>query len=542
MTKNGNELPRMIMSRRRLNTTLAALFAATALSGTGAMASTSEGVVLHRGNRGEPSSLDPHRVNNTIDEAIIADLYEGLVTVGPDAAILPGAAESWSISEDGLVYTFKLRPNLKWSDGADLTSEDFVFSFQRQIDPATGTVATLLHPIKNAAAINSGEMADVSQLGVAALDPQTVQITLDRPAAHILYVLAQRNGSPVPKHLVTSKGDAWARAGETATNGAFVPSEWVPKGHVKAVKNPHFHAADTVKIDTVYYYPLADQSAALTRFRAGEIDLNYGTPSGEIQWLFENLPEETRMQTSFSIRFLTINNKKLTDRRVRQALAMAIDNAVITDKILRSGEKPATSYIPEGIAGYTAAKLPYADKPMDQRIAEARALMEAAGYNEGNRFKLTFRIKDRESWKREAVAIIAMWSQIHVDARQQVSDSTTHDSALGTGDFEVAYTGWGGRYPDPEALLSYLETSAGSRNWAHFHNAEYDALLDEARAIVDPAKRFETLRKAEQVLLDEAGVVPIYYLSSGFLVQKYVGGWEENLLSLHPTRWMSVTR
>jgi oligopeptide transport system substrate-binding protein len=544
MPKKGIERPAlMVMSRRQLNMLLAALLVAPMLpSGIAIAAGSRSTTVLHRGNRGEPSSLDPHRVNNTIDEAIMADLYEGLVTLAPDASILPGAAESWTVSPDGTVYTFKLREGLRWSDGEPLTAEDFVFSFRRQLDPATGTVATLLHPIKNAAAINTGEIKDLNQLGVVALDPQTVEITLDRPAAHILYVLAQRNGAPVPKHLVTTKGDAWARAGDLATNGAYVPTEWVPKGHVKAVKNPHFHAADTVKIETVYYYPLADQSAALTRFRAGEIDLNYGTPSGEIQWLFDNMPEETRMQTNFSIRFLSINNKKIKDVRVRQALAMGIDNAVITDKILRTGEKPATSYVPPGIPGYVPAVLPYANKPMDQRIADARALMEAAGYSESKKFKVTFRIKDRESWKREAVAIIAMWSKIHVDARQQVSDSTTHDSALSTGDFEVAYTGWGGRYPDPEALLSYLESSAGSRNWAHFQNAKYDALLDEARTMVDLEKRFATLRKAEQVLLDESGVVPIYYLSLGFLVQKYVHGWHENLLSLHPTRWMSIAR
>jgi oligopeptide transport system substrate-binding protein len=532
------------MTRRLVNMTVAGMLMTPVMLAVDLAWTTPAAaeIVINRGNRGEPAAMDPHRITNSLDDAIMIDIFEGLVTLGPDATVLPGAAESWEVSEDGLVYTFKLRDGLKWSDGHPLTADDFVFSFRRQLDPATGSDASLLHPIKNAVAINTGEITDLTQLGAVALDPQTVEITLDRPAGHILYVLAQSDGAPVPKHQVEAKGDDWARAGEMATNGAFTPVEWVPRGHVKAVKNKEFHAADTVKIDTVYYHPLADQSAALNRFRAGEIDVNYGTPSGEMQWLFENMPEETRMQTNFAIRFLSINNKKITDARVRQALSMAIDNAIITDKILRTGEKPADSYVPAGIPGYVSAKLPYADKPMEERIADARALMEAAGYSESNKLKLAFRIKDRESWKRESVAIIAMWSQIHVDASQQVSDSATHDSALGTGDFEVAYTGWGGLYPDPDALLAYLETSAGPRNWAHFSNPEYDRLLAEARLVADTEKRFALLNQAEQVLLDEAAIVPIYYLSLGFLVQKYVDGWEENLLALHPTRWMSVNR
>ncbi len=530
--------------RRCLGGAALALIVAATTAGSALVAASDAAaeVVLNRGNRGEPASLDPHRIVNSLDEVIATDLFEGLVTFDARNNIIPGAAEKWEISGDGKTYTFTLRENLKWSDGEPLTAEDFVFSFRRHLDPATGGDAALLYPLKNAEKINSGEIADLTQLGVSAPDDRTVVLELEAPAGYFLSVLAQRWGTPVPRHQVEAKGDAWARAGEMATNGAFVATEWVPKGHVKAVKNPNFHAAGDVAIDTIYYHPLADQSAALNRFRAGEIDVNYGTPSGEMQWLFENMPNETRMQSNFAIRFIAINNQKITDARVRRALSMAVDNSIITDKVLRTGEKPSTSYIPEGLPDYKPAQLPYLGMSMDERIAEARRLMEEAGYGPNNKMPLSFRIKDRESWKRESIAIIAMWNQIHVDARQQVADSATHDAALGTGDFEVAYTGWVGRYPDPDGLLNYFESSAGSRNWAHFRNEEYDELLRKARVETDPARRLAILHEADTLLLKEAAIIPIYPLSLGYLVQQNVQGWHENLMAIHPTRFMSIAR
>lgn len=237
------------------------------------LASISGAQTLHRGIGGEPGTLDPNLVSGNWEDMVVGDLFLGLVTDAADGRVIPGAATDWTVSDDGTVYTFHLRKDGKWSDGQPVTAHDFVFSLRRVMDPQTAsTYAYILYPIKNAEAINTGKIRDLSQLGVRAIDDYTLEITLESSTPYFLELLTHYTAFPIPKHVVERYGKDWVKPGHLVSNGAYKLVEWLPQTHIKAVKNEWFYDADHVAIDTVFYYPTEDRSAALKRFRAGELD------------------------------------------------------------------------------------------------------------------------------------------------------------------------------------------------------------------------------------------------------------------------------
>jgi len=231
-------------------------------------------------NGGDPTSLDPHKLSGDWENRIAGDIFEGLVTDDINAQPIPGQAESWTISDDGLVYTFTLRDGIVWTDGTPVTAGDFVFSFQRLMDPETAAeYAYLQYPIKNAEAINSGENTDIDSLGVVAIDDKTLEITVEQPTPYFIGGLTHYTAFPIPKHVIDAKGDDWVKVENIATNGPYKPTEWIPGSHVSTVKNEaHYDAANT-KIDGAKFFVLEDQSAALKRFRAGEFDILTSFPT-----------------------------------------------------------------------------------------------------------------------------------------------------------------------------------------------------------------------------------------------------------------------
>ncbi|MFZ1990936.1 MAG: peptide ABC transporter substrate-binding protein, partial [Alphaproteobacteria bacterium] len=443
------------------------------------------------------------------------------------------------------VYTYKLRDGLKWSDGVPVTARDFVFSFERILDPKTaGQYASVLYPIKNAQAVNEGKLPP-SAVGVKALDDKTVQITLEHPTPYLPTLLTHQTAQPTPKHIIEKYGDKWTTGGIMVTDGPYKLAEWVPNSDVKLVKNPYYYDADKVQIDVVYYYPILDQSTELDRYKAGQLDFTDSMPVREIPRLQSEFPGQVHMHAYMANSYLQINvNKKpFNDVRVREALSLAIDRELICDKILNAGETPSYTFVPPGMANYEAgAALSFKYLTMDQRRAKARDLLAQAGFTLGNPLKFTYRYMESGDNRRVAIAVAGMWKQIGVQADLLNTDPRVHYNALRTQDFEVADAGWVADYNDAQNFLFLMESTSGQMNYSKYANPKYDALMHQAAATLDLKARAELLRDAEQIILDDAPVIPEYFAATRQLVRPYVEGFKDNLLKWHRTRYMRIER
>ncbi len=495
---------------------------------------------IHLGTGGEPASLDPHKMSGTWENMVGGDLFMGLIQYAPDASSLPGMATSWKVSKDGLVYTFDLRKDAVWSDGVALTSEDFVFAYRRIINPSTAAkYANLLYTIKNAKALNTGKMKDLTKLGVKALDKHTLQITLEYPAPYFLGQLKHYTAYPLPKHIVEKYGKDWSKPEHIVSNGAFKLVEWKSQSHIKAVKNPKFFDADKVKVDEVYYYPTEDRSSALKRFRAGELDFNDDFPTEQYKWLKKNMPNEAVVSPYIGIYHYPINMrlKKFQDKRVREALSLAINREILVDKILTTGEVAAYSFAPK-LADYTPATSNYKSMSMKDRVKKAKKLMSEAGYTKSNPLTIELSYNTSENHKKVAVAVAAMWKMIGIKTKLSNAEVAVHYNNLEEGKFEVGRAGWIADYPDAQNFLFLLEYP-NTMNYGAWDNKEFNALMKEANHTADLKKRAKIMQKAEQLALDEFVTIPIYYYVSKGLVSKKLKGWKENSENIHRTRWLS---
>lgn len=521
----------------------AALLATALFAGAVAPGALADPVILYRGNIAEPDTLDPQKYSLAYEAEIMRDLFEGLTALDAQAEIVPGAAERWTISDDGLVFTFFLRNGLQWSDGTSLTAEDFAAGIRRALDPATAAqYANLAYKIRNAEAVNKGALP-LSDLGVRAIDEKTVEITLEKPSPIILRILAVPLLFPVPRHVIETEGDNWIRAGTIVSNGPFTLADWRPNDYVRIVKNPRFHAADSVKLDEVYFYPTDDDAAALKRFRAGEIDLNMRFSPGDYEWLKANMPESAHIMPSSWFSYLVLNSEKppFGDVRVRRALAMAIDREALTGRILKTGEVPAWSFVPTSITGYEGASFDFRDKPVSELQAEARRLLAEAGFDEANPLRFKFNHRAGTANKRVAVALADMWAQIGVKADLVATEVKTHYSLLREHDFEVADAGWSSP-PDPEYFIYLLLTASTETNYGSYSNPRYDAMAAEAEIILDTPTRYAAYKAVEQVGLDDAAMIPLFFNVSRNLVAPYVKGFEPNVEDNHPSRWITLER
>jgi oligopeptide transport system substrate-binding protein len=532
----------MCLDRQTAIRSLAGLGTVLALGVGGAAFAAGE---LHIANSGEPDTLDPHHVEGVWENRIIGDMFMGLTTEAADASVIPGAAESWEISDDGTVYTFKLRDHT-WADGTPVTADDFVFALRRILDPAEAAeYASLLYTIKNAKALNEGAIEGMEQLGVRALDPKTLEITLESPTPYFIEQLTHYTAFPVPKHKVEELGADWIKPGNIVGNGPYTVVEWLPNTHVKSEKNPAFYDADNVSIDTVYFYPAEERNAATKRFRAGEVDIQYDFASEQIDWLEQNLPEATHIAPWLGIYYYALNTRKapFDDRRVRQALALAIDREALTEKVLRTGELPAYSFVPPGTGNYgEPAYVSWKDMAFEERLAQAKELLAEAGFGPDNPLKLQLRYNTSETHKKVAIAIAAMWKALGVDTELFNSEVKVHYSDIQEGNFQVARAGWIADYNDAQNFLYLMDSSTGVLNYAGYASEEFDRLMGEASTTADLEARAERLRQAEAVAMADIPNIPIYYYVSKDLVAPHVQGWVDNVKDIHRTRWLSVER
>jgi oligopeptide transport system substrate-binding protein len=512
---------------------------ATAVVSVPAQAAT---INIHNG--GDPTSLDPHKLSGDWENRIAGDIFEGLVTEDKAAEPIPGQASSWSVSDDGLVYTFTLRDGIRWSDGEPVTAGDFVYALQRLMNPDTAaTYAYLQYPIKNAEAINTGQIADLNELGVKAIDDRTLEITLERPTPYFIGALTHYTAYPLPRHVIESAGDDWVRIDNIVTNGPYKPVDWVPGSHVTTVKNDSYYDADNVKIDGARFFVLEDQSAALKRYRAGEFDILTDFPTDQYEWMQENLPGQAQVAPFAGLYYYVVNHNKppFDNADVRKALSMAINREVIGPQILGTGELPAYSWVPPGMANYPEPYMvDWKDLPYGDKVNEAKRLLDGAGYNAENPLNLQLRYNTNENHKRIAVAIAAMWKPLGVEVELYNTETKVHYDELQRGVLDVARAGWLADYNDADNFLNLLKSTV-EHNYGRYKNPEFDALLDQANATTDIEGRAGLLKQAEKLAMDQTAAIPIYYYLARNVVSPRVKGFENNAFDIHRTRWLELT-
>mgnify|MGYP001385423813 CR=1 FL=1 len=520
-----------------MRTFLLALAATTMLTG-GALAAS-----LNIHNGGDPTSLDPHKLSGDWENRIAGDIFEGLVTEDPNAEAVPAQAESWTLSDDGKTYTFKIRQDAVWSDGKPVTAGDFVFAIQRLLDPASAAeYAYLQYPILNAEKINKGEINDFSQLGVKAINDKTLEIKLENSTPYFLDGLMHYTAYPLPKHVVEAKGADWVKLENIVVNGPYKPIEWVPGSHVKTVKNDKYYGVADLKIDGATFFVLEDQQAALKRYRAGEFDILTDFPADQYEWMKENLPGEAHVAPFMGLYYYVVNSQddRFKDKRVRQALSMAINREVIGPQILGTGELPAYSWVPPGMANYgEPAYVDWKDMPYGEKVEEAKKLLTEAGFGPDKPLSFTLRYNTNDNHKRIAVAIASMWKPLGVNVELYNTETKVHYDEMTRGQVEVGRAGWLADYNDPDNFLNLLK-SGTPYNYGRWSNADYDKLIDEANAMTDMDARAAKLKEAEKIALGESAAIPIYYYVSKNVVSPKIEGFVDNARDIHRTRWLSV--
>ncbi|NSX54375.1 peptide ABC transporter substrate-binding protein [Parasulfitobacter algicola] len=499
-----------------------------------------------RGNDSDPETLDQHKTSTVVEANLLRDLYEGLVIYNTKAETIPGVASDWTISDDGLVYTFNIREDAQWSNGDPVTAGDFVFSFNRIMQPATAAkYANILYPIKGSEAINKGEGEGV-ELGAKAIDDKTLEITLERPTPFFIELLTHQTALPLHQASVEQHGDDFVRPGNMISNGAYTLVSFRPNDMIVMQKNENFHDAENVAIETINYIPFEDRANCARRFEAGEVHSCSDIAAEQIDDLKSRLGDAVRVAPYLGVYYYGINTARepFDDVRIRQAMSMSIDREFLAESIWAGAMIPATGWVPPGIGNYVDPQpsMEYADLPMLDREDRALELMIEAGYGPDNPLEVEISYNTSENHENTANAIADMWSAIGINVTYQQRDASAHYAMLRDEKIhDVARAGWIGDYSDPQNFLFLNRADNPGFNYGNYNNPEHDALLDKAANTVDLEERAQILAEAETMLLRDMPQMPLLYYSSLSLVSDKLQGWEDNIQNVHPTRFMSIT-
>lgn len=495
--------------------------------------------VLKRGNGAEPYTLDPHRAVSVPAMNILRDLFEGLVGTGPDGTPVPGVAERWDTSADGLTWRFELRENARWSNGEAVTAGDFVAGMRRALDPETESAsAGLLAPLLNARGVMTRRLAP-EELGVEAPDDRTLVIRLAAPTPWLLDLLTHPVSSPLYRPGLEEHGNEFARAGRLVSNGPFYLSEWQPHVQVTLARNHNYWDRPKVAIDRVVYYAIENQDVELERYKAGELHWTADVPHHQLGWVRRRLGDELSVTPRMAVIWLGLNVTRPpfdTSPGLRRALAMALDRDLIVRSVTGAGEVPAYSWVPP-MSGYPAQPPAWATLARRQQIDEARRLYADAGFDGRTPLELELLYPGGLNNRRLAIAIAAMWREtLGVQTRlreEPFAEFLESRDDLGT--TMVFRSGWAADYRDPFSFAGLFdsETGASDTGW---QNTDYDELLQTSMQARNSRRRLALLAEAEQLLLEEQPIIPLYFDVRRRLVKPEVRGWTPNAMDLHPSR------
>ena len=487
----------------------------------------------------EPMSIDP-ALNSAVDGAIMCNhMFEGLVKWVDDgdgnAVTAPGQAESWETSEDGLTWTFHLRDGLKWSDGTDLTAKDFVYSWQRVCDPnvAAPYAETVLGMVKG---YDEAIAGDITKLDVQAPDEKTVVVNLAHPCSYFGELAAFATLNPVQQATVEANGDAWATSADTyISNGPFMMTEWVPGSHITFSKNPNYWNAEAIKLDKLEFELIEDSNAAYSAYTSGEVDMIKDVPTEEIPSLQGN--EEFHVDPIIGTYYVSLNLQKeyFQDARVRKALSLAIDRNYVANTLMQGTYSPASAIVGPGwldtdgssFAENANGGTPYIDNDnFDANLEEAKKLLEEAGYPNGEGFpQIEYTTNDAGYHKVVAEYLQQAWAAIGIDLKVNIVEWASFTPMRRNGEFDVARNGWVGDYTDPSNILELFCTTNGN-NDGKYTNADFDAAIEDSRVTTDATTRSADLHKAEDLLMEDAGCIPIAYYNDFWLQSsKITGAW-----------------
>lgn len=521
---------------------LALLALAACLAACGAGPHADASLELRRGNGSEPDSIDPQLARMEAAMTILRDCYEGLVSLAPDGRPVPGVAESWTVSEDGQRYAFRLRANARWSNGDRVVAADFVAAWKRLVNPATASqYALMLEPVANATDIVAGRKSQ-DELGVSAPDDSTLLVELAEPSPYFLAMLSHPSSFPVHRPTLAAKAKEFARPDVAVTNGAFVPKAWEIGSHILAVRNPYYWNDASTKLDAVRYVHVADPATELTRFRAGDLDVTYTVPPGEVRRLRDDLPGQLHVAATVGVYYygFALDLAPFKDAlELRQALAMAVDREVLAQQVLGDGERPAYGWVPPGIAGYAPQEFDWSKLDAKARIGQAQRLYREAGYSASRPLKLELRTSKSPLHDRIALAVTAMWKD-HLGAEVSLrsEDFRVLKAAVDAREAPLYRGSWIGDYNDAYSFLQVLKGGFGI-NLPRYRSGPYDAALARA-AVAAPGERAAYLATAERQLLADVPVIPLYFYVSKHLVSPRVHGWYDNVMNVTYSKDLSL--
>ncbi len=488
---------------------------------------------LVRSNTDEPESIDPQILASLYASNIALDLFEGLVNVGPNGEAIPGVATHWE-TNDGITHVFHLRHNAKWSDGTAVTAQDFVYGWQRAVNPATSSKYSwyvAAAGILNAQAIIDGKQ-EPKTLGVKAIDDYTLEVTLESPKVFLPVIMTRPTLYPAPRHVIEKYGDKWTQPGNMVSNGAYQLKDWVVNERIVLTRNPHYWDNANTSIDNVVFLPLKSQTAALKRYMADEIDMTFQIPVDHFKRLREERPNEVKVSPLLTFFYYGINSKRppFNDVRVRKALNYAIDRDKIVNAVLGQGELPVYGMIPDAVQSYSVELPEWAKWTQDKRNQKAQSLLKEAGFDKQHSLKFSLLYNTNEISKKLAIATASMWEKVlgcEVTFVNQEFKTYLESRRLGL--FDVAREAWAADYNEGISMLDILRSNTPF-NDSGYTNPEFDALLNTISQTQDDKKRLDLYHQAERLVDQDTPIIPVYQWVSSRLVKPYVRGYRANTM------------
>ena len=492
--------------------------------------------ILHYGNGSEPQGLDPHVVTGVPENHIVRALFEGLAVKNPNTLEPePGVAERWIFSDDKRVITFFLNPDARWSNGDPVQASDYVWSWQRALNPAMGNpYSYMLFPVKNAEAFAKGQINDFEKVGVKALNERTLEVTLNEPTPYFIQLLDHYSTFAIHPPTIMKFGKStdrytkWTRAENIVGNGPFVMTEWKLNRRIVVKKSPTYWDRDKVGLNGVVFYPTENSVTEERMFRVGQLHYTAAVPLDKIPIYrdMENTPYVQAPYLGTYYYLLNTNKEPLNDVRVRQALSLSIDRDMLTSTVLQGTAFPAYSITPPDTLGYYPPRL-FGFNP-----EKAQQLIAEAGYPDGENWPgIEIIYNTSEAHRKIAVAIQQMWSSVlNIQVTLSNQEWKVYLDSVDQMEFDIARRGWIGDYVDPNNFLD-LFISEGGNNSTGYANAVYDDLiLKKSTKAADRESRYQIFYRAETMLMQAMPIIPIYTYTSKHLIHRSVKGLPSNLM------------
>lgn len=492
--------------------------------------------ILYFGNGAEPQSIDPHIATGIPEHRIIGALFEGLVVKNPyTLEPEPGVAQSWHISGDGLRITFALNPDARWSNGDHLRAEDYVWSWQRALNPKMGNqYAYMLYPVKNAEAYATGKITRFSDVGVKAIDAHTLQVTLEAPTPYFIQLMDHYSTYALHRPTIerfgksTDRFTRWTRAQNIVSNGPFTLTEWALNRRITVAKSETYWDRENVKLNGIVFFPTENDSSEERMFRAGQLHYTESVPLNKIPG-YRAMAESPFVNAPYLGTYyylLNTTEPPLNDRRVREALAISIDREQLMSTVLHDNYVAAYTITPPGTLGYQPPQL------LQYDVSRARELLAQAGYPNGEGWPgLELTYNTNESHRKLAVALQQIWKDaLNIDITLNNQEWKVYLDSIDQGNFEMARRGWIGDYVDANNFLDLFLCNGGNNNTG-FCNPQYDdMILRQAPAAKTRESRYHIFHTAESLLMKEVPIIPIYTYTSSHLVHASVRGLPSNLM------------